>query len=513
MQLALSALAAAGLGPLRARPAAAASAHLAWWSAARYGLFVHWGPYSLAGVEASWPIMEPGLVAPLGTRHAIAEADYVALAERFDPRGFDPEGWIAFARAAGMRYLVITAKHHDGYCLFDAPSRQRYKITSSPYGRDLLAELAEACERAGFPLGFYYSPPDLHHPDYRDTTKPARENWSGEPGRPQWSAYLDAMEADLRHLLTAYGEVAVLWFDGLFETDRYQPERFHRLVRELSPNTLVNDRLGADWGHFVTPEQAIPDGIPVGRRGPAPEITLEQFRAFVRAIEQGISAEQLATMLQASQRSRFPTAEMPLGIDFQPWEACMTLGRTWAWDPEEPEYKSPAAVARVLVEVASRGGNLLLNVGPKPDGTLPEPCTSRLLTVGEWLQRHGEAIYDTTYCSDFGPLAGIAAQGARTTQGVTRSRPVTREDGSVRHVTYVHLLDAIEGSGLRLLAARARVELDGWEARRVGRSADDEPEAGLGIRRSDGHLEIALPPDLAGPDADGMPRVLAVERG
>jgi alpha-L-fucosidase len=508
--LTAAALAARGLGLTAPAPAAAATAKLAWWSAARYGLFVHWGPYSIAGVEASWPIMVPELVRPLGARQKISEADYVALAKRFDPRAFDADAWVAFAQRAGMRYLVITTKHHDGYCLFDAPSRGDYKITRSPYGRDLLAQLAEACERAEFPLGFYYSPPDMHHPGYRDTSRPARENWFGEPERPQWSEYLDAMEADLRKLLTDYGDVAVLWFDGLFEHEKYDPARFHHLVQELSPKTLVNDRLGAAWGHFVTPEQATPEGILVKRKGPISEITLAQFQAFVRAVDQGLSAEQYAALFAAAQRMRFPTAAMPLGADFQPWETCMTLGRTWAYDPEEPDYKSAATVVRTLIETSSRGGNLLLNVGPQPDGKLPAPCTERLLAAGRWLDEHGDSIYGTTYCTDFGPLAEIAEQGARTTQGLVGSPPEIRKDGTAKLVTYVHLLEPPADGVVRMPAARADVSEPGWRARVLKKEGADQETPRAEVRALEGALELRLAPPLR--SAADMPTVLAVER-
>ena len=401
---------------------------LAWWTRSRFGLFVHWGPYSIAGVEASWPIMEPGLVAPIGSHQKIAEADYLELAQRFDPRAFDADRWVASARAAGMRYIVLTSKHHDGYCLFDAPSRDGYKSTASPAGRDLVAELAEACDRADLPFGVYYSPPDLHHPAYRDTSRPARENWWGEPERPQWSEYLDAMEADLRHLLTAYGDLAVLWFDGLFAHDQYDPARFHRLVQELSPKTLVNDRLGAHLADYVTPEQTTLTGIPVRRAADAPEVTLEQFQGFVRLLENGATAEQLATLFAGAQRSRFPTEPMPSPERFQPWETCMTIGRTWAFDPQETDYKSTRQLIETLVQTASCGGNLLLNVGPRPDGTWPQPIEQRLAEVGRWLDRYGEAIYGTTWATGWGPLDRL--DDLRTTQRGDTTYVFLAGDGS-----------------------------------------------------------------------------------
>ena len=236
---------------------------------ARFGLFIHWGAYCVAGVEASWPIMAPDLSdAMFGASAPISEADYTRLPQVFNPVKFDPDQWVSVAKEAGMRYIVFTAKHHDGFCMFDAPGTD-YKITNTPYGKDICLELAQACARAGMPLGFYYSPPDMHHPGYRDITKPATQNWTGEPKRKEWATYLDYMESHLRKLLTDYGEVALIWFDALANHGKYDPPRFHQLIRELSPNTLINDRMGDDYD-FVTPEQFIPkDGIPT-RTGKPP---------------------------------------------------------------------------------------------------------------------------------------------------------------------------------------------------------------------------------------------------
>ena len=206
-------------------PASAQKDHqrLAWYQQAKFGLFIHWGAYSVAGVEASWPIMAPELSAAMfGTQISISEKEYVTLPDRFNPVDFDPDAWVRLAQEAGMRYIVLTSKHHDGFCMFDAPATE-YKITNTPYGKDICLELAQACARAGMPLGFYYSPPDMHHPGYRDTRKPATKNWTGEPKRKQWGEYLDYMESHIRKLLTDYGEVAVLWFDGLTNHGKYNP--------------------------------------------------------------------------------------------------------------------------------------------------------------------------------------------------------------------------------------------------------------------------------------------------
>src|SRR5437763_2435918 len=154
---------------------------------AKFGMFIHWGPYSLASVEASWPIMRPSKEFP------ISEMEYRALPARFNPVHFDPYAWVALAKAAGQQYMVFTTKHHDGFCMFDT-SYTDYKITNTPYGKDIVAQLSAASKERGMPLGFYYSPPDMHHPAFRDTSKPAAENWNGEPTRLEWPLYLDYMQ-------------------------------------------------------------------------------------------------------------------------------------------------------------------------------------------------------------------------------------------------------------------------------------------------------------------------------
>ena len=381
---------------------------LDWYMAAKFGLFVHWGPYSLAGVEASWPIMAPDLAAiAFGEQPAISEADYVSLPNRFNPTDFDPRSWVRSAQHAGMRYLVFTTKHHDGFCMFDAPGTE-YKITNTPYGQDLCAELAEACAEAGLGLGFYYSPPDMHHHGYRDISKPATSNWLGEPDRPAWGEYLDYMERHLRRLLTEYGDVSLLWFDGLSSQEKYDPPRFHRLIRELSPTTLVNDRLGGR-PDFITPEQYIPSGgIPI-KGEPAKGLTDAQFRWLLRLLGAPLIGTGLKRMAQrygegSLQLARIPSAPYPAPADFQPWETCMTMNKTWAYNPTDRAYKPSRQLIRNLVKVVGRGGNYLLNIGPTPEGRFPPEAEERLSEIGEWMAANSQAIHDTMY----GPLQDIS---------------------------------------------------------------------------------------------------------
>lgn len=342
----------------------------AWYRNAKFGMFIHWGPYSQASVEASWPIMRPDSAKV----HPISESDYVALAKTFNPVNYDPVQWVRLAKRAGQRYMVFTSKHHDGFCMFDS-SFTSYKITRSPYGKDIVGMLAQAAHEEKMPIGFYYSPPDMHHPGYRDTSKPASENWQGQPERQDWPLYLDYMGLQLTELLTKYGDVCIIWFDGLFHQEKFDGERFLHLIHSYQPETLVNNRIGLP-ADYETPEQFIPKGIPVKNvpiQGIDPRVA--------DALPNGI----------------------PKPENFRLWETCMTINNTWAYNKWDREFKSPRHLIRSLVEVASRGGNFLLNVGPQPDGTIQPEFRERLLAIGKWLDTNGDSIYGTIY----GPLQGI----------------------------------------------------------------------------------------------------------
>jgi len=319
-----------------------------WYRNAKFGMFIHWGPYSLAGVEASWPIMTPK---PGG----ITEAEYVELPKRFNPQKFDARAFVDLARSAGQQYMVFTTKHHDGFCMFDS-SYTNYKITNTPYGKDIVQQLSSACKEAGMPLGFYYSPPDMHHPAFRDTSKPASMNWNGEPMRPEWPLYLDYMRLQLTELLTKYGPVVLIWFDGLHDQQKYDGQRFVELIRHLQPATLVNDRIGVS-ADYVTPEQFIPKGIPT----------------------KDVRFNAVDTSINDKLKSGVPTPE-----EFQLWETCMTINNQWAYSVNDRDFKSAQFLIRGLVEVASRGGNFLLNVGPRPDGTIQPEFQERLRAIGRF---------------------------------------------------------------------------------------------------------------------------------
>src|SRR6266436_4570676 len=403
----------------------------AWYRAAKFGMFIHWGPYSLASVEASWPIMRP-------TPSGITEAEYRELPKRFNPVKFDPHAFVDLARAAGQEYMVFTTKHHDGFCMFDS-SYTDYKITKSPYGKDIVAQLSAAAKQADLPLGFYYSPPDMHHPAFRDTSKLAKENWNGEPARPEWPLYLDYMQLQLTELLTGYGPVVLIWFDGLNHQEKFGGIRFLDLIRKLQPATLVNDRIGP-VGDYVTPEQFIPSAIPT----------------------KDVHFNAVDTSVQQKLKNTIPKAE-----DFQLWETCMTINNTWAYNAHDHEYKSAQMLIRSLVEVASRGGNFLLNVGPQPDGVIQTEFQDRLRAIGDWLSVNGDSIYGTTY----GPI-----------QGVPSMRVTAKKDK-----IFIHIFEwpsvPLEINGLQTKVLSAYLLANG------------QP---LKIRQSEGKLQVELPSQ--GPD-------------
>ena len=299
------------------------AAALRGWRQGRLGMFIHWGPVSLVGTEIGWSW--GGVARGVGSVGEVPQRVYNSLYKRFNPVKFDARQWVVTARAAGMKYLVFTTKHHDGFCMFDSKLTD-YKITHSPFGRDVTAELAEACHEAGMPLGFYYSQPDWHHPDYRTDNH---------------RRYVRYMHGQIEELCSRYGRVDIIWFDGLGCTPQtWDSESLFKMIRHLQPQAIINNRSGL-LGDFDTPEQRI----------------------------------------GAMQTHR-------------PWESCITIGKQWSWKPKD-QIKPLAECIQTLVSCAGGDGNLLLNVGPMPDGRIEPRQAARLAKLGEWLSRYGQTIYGT----------------------------------------------------------------------------------------------------------------------
>lgn len=298
------------------------------WKDLRFGMFIHWGPVSLAGTEIGW--------SRGGRRRGRKDAKsgeipvevYDNLYKKFNPVKFKPDAWVRLAKDAGMKYMVFTSKHHDGFCNFDSKLTD-YKITSpeSPYRKDIVRQLSDACHRGGIHWGVYYSQPDWHHPDYRN----------GEAHQK----YIRYLHGQVRELLTNYGKTSMWFFDGLGgKAADWDAARLIAMMRELQPNLVINNRAGIP-ADYDTPEQRI-------------------------------------GMFQNS----------------RPWETCATVGRQWAYKPGDT-LRSIEECLRGLICCAIGDGNLLFNVGPRPDGLIEESHAARLREMGAFLKKYGESIYGT----------------------------------------------------------------------------------------------------------------------
>jgi alpha-L-fucosidase len=320
-----------------------------WWREARFGMFIHWGLYSIpAGTWNGKQI--PGIGEWIMNNASIPVADYKALAPRFNPTGFSAHDIVALAKSAGMKYIVITAKHHDGFAMFDSKANSFNIVAATPFHRDPLRELAEECRKKGIKLGFYYS-------QDQDWTAPGGSAYkTGNHDLPthhwdpaqdgSFDTYLHTKAIpQIKELLTNYGDFpAVVWFDT--PSPNMTPARAAEIVTLLNqhPNLIWNNRLGGTYkGDTDTPEQYIP----------------------------------------------------PQGFPGDDWESCMTINDTWGYKSYDKNFKSTETLLRNLIDIASKGGNYLLNVGPDSNGVIPAPEAERLHQMGKWLAVNGEAIYDT----------------------------------------------------------------------------------------------------------------------
>jgi len=349
--------------PLAASPETKAErdARMAWWREARFGMFIHWGLYAVpAGEYKGQRSKEIGEW--IMSWANIPRADYEHFAEQFNPVKFDAATWVATAKNAGMKYIVITSKHHDGFAIYDSKVSDYDIVDRTPYKKDPVAALAAETKKAGLKFAFYYSIMDWHHPS-QYVNEPGKDRTAGNGKNQilpdQKPVYIAYMKAQLKELVDKY-DPAVLWFDGEW-TDWWTEEDgqdLYAYVRGLKPSIIINNRVGKGRkgmeglnrddreyaGDFGTPEQQIPaNGIP--------------------------------------------------GVD---WESCMTLNDTWGFKSYDENWKSTETLVRNLIDIASKGGNYLLNVGPTPQGEIPAASVERLAGMGKWMAVNGESIYGTS---------------------------------------------------------------------------------------------------------------------
>jgi alpha-L-fucosidase len=325
---------------------------LEWFQEAKFGLFIHWGLYSVPAGEwngrknyGEW----------IQYSANIPGEEYEKLAKQFNPVRFIAKEWVSMAKQAGMKYIVITAKHHEGFCMFDSKLTNYDIVDATPYGKDPMKALAEECRKQGLKLCFYYSIKDWHHPQfpvkYTYHTKQYPEGFHGFPNRDaDYKKYFAYLEGQVKELLTNYGDIGIIWWDWsgpAFDPDELQNREMALAlvdsIHKWQPKCLINNRMGGIGADYGTPEQEIPGG--------------SQSTAF---------------------------------------EVCMTLNGSWGYNKADTTFKSADEVISNLVDIASKGGNYLLNVGPTSEGVMPEKAQAILKKVGNWLSVNGEAIYGTT---------------------------------------------------------------------------------------------------------------------
>ncbi len=347
-------------------PEAAQNARLAWFREAKYGLFIHWGLYAIPAGEWRGKRI-PGSGEWIMNRAKIPVAEYEQLAKQWNPVKFDPEAWVQLAKDAGMKYIVITSKHHDGFALYDSKVSRWDVVDATPFKRDILKELAAACQKHGMPLGFYYSQAqDWHEPGG------AGNDWDFGPDlgpdgkeRKPYDQYLrDKAEPQVRELLTGYGPVALVWFDTPRMMTPERAQRFTDIVRSLQPKTLIDGRLGTAGDYVSTGDNVIP----------------------------------------SSARNEY-------------WETPATINHTWGYRKDDQDWKSPGEITFKLVDIVSKGGNYLLNVGPMADGVIPPASQDALRAVGRWLKVNGEAVYGAGATPWGDELGEPSARGGKDLRG------------------------------------------------------------------------------------------------
>ena len=326
-----------------------------WFNESRFGLFIHWGLYAQpAGVWKGKDIS--GIGEWIQRRAEISTEDYEPLMKTFNPVKYNAEQWVLLAKRAGMKYIVITSKHHDGFCLYDSKYSD-WDMGGTPYKKDLLKPLAEACRKHGLKMCFYHSILDWHHPDWG-----LKARWQGNftNENPDMEVYRTYMKNQLHELLTNYGDVGIVWFDGEWGKcwTHEMGVDLYNYCRSIQPNTIVNNR------------------VDKGRRGMAGMNASSEFLGDYGTPEQEI-----------------PRTGFGEGVF---WESCMTMNDTWGYKSKDKNWKSKEKLIRNLIDIASKGGNFLLNIGPTAEGEIPAASIERLEAMGQWMEKYSDSIYGTS---------------------------------------------------------------------------------------------------------------------
>ncbi len=319
---------------------------ISWFKKARFGMFIHWGLYSIPA-RGEWVM----------NVEQIPNREYAQLAKQFNPWKFDAENWVKLAKEAGMKYIVLTTRHHDGFCLFDSKVSDFTSVKSATK-KDFVAEYVNACRKYRMRIGFYYSLMDWSHPEYQN---------SMEKKSPVSSQFIKYFQDQVKELCTNYGKIDLLWFDGEWDhtIKQWQSEKLVKMIHKLQPEILINDRLGTEsrgnLGDFGTPEQYIPTAFP-----------------------------------ESSAPSR-------------PWESCMTMNDNWGYSKGDKNWKTTRQLMMNLIRCISGDGNFLLNVGPKADGTIPVASVNRLKEIGKWMKENNDSIYGCGKAPFGGGMVGLTA--------------------------------------------------------------------------------------------------------
>ena len=331
-----------------------------WFMDARFGMFIHWGLYAIPAC-GEWVMSE----------REMTVAEYEKYFDLFDPADYQPREWARLAKAAGMKYAVLTAKHHDGFCLFDSALTD-YKATNTKAGRDLVREFLEAFRAEGIKVGLYFSIIDWHHPDfpkYGDRQHPMRNREEFKDEQIDFDRYLTYMHGQVKELVTNYGKLDLLWFDFSYDDmcgEKWKATELIRMVREYQPDVVIDNRLegaGDNHGSIATANPLIYSG---------------DFASPEQIIPPGGVQDELGEQI--------------------PWELCATMNNHWGFCNYDYDYKSPEMLVRKLVECVSKGGNMILNVGPDARGNIPEQSREILEKIGVWMKKNGESIYGCGIC-------------------------------------------------------------------------------------------------------------------